>query len=90
MAIKKEKQNKNEFPLIETPLNPKLQSVLLGLTFHRREWLPLKKCVLLKIHIKPKKIFYHFKDTINPLELFAEICEFFNQNNQRLNNIIYH
>ena len=31
-----------------------------------------------------------FKDTINPLQLFVEKCQFFNQNYQWLNNIIYH
>ena len=30
------------------------------------------------------------KDTINPLELFIEKLQFFNQNNQWINNIIYH
>ena len=36
-------------------------------------------------------IFYPwFKDTINPLQLFVEKHQFFNQNNQWLNNIIYH
>ena len=31
-----------------------------------------------------------FKDTINPLQLSVEKRQFFNQNNQWLNNIIYH
>ena len=31
-----------------------------------------------------------FKDTINLLQLFVEKGQFFNQNNQWLNNIIYH
>ena len=39
-----------------------------------------------------KKTFYicknQFKDTINPLQLFVEKRQFFNQNNQRLNNTI--
>ena len=30
-----------------------------------------------------------FKDTINPLELFVEKRQFFNQNNKWLNSIIY-
>ena len=30
------------------------------------------------------------KDKINPLELLVEKRQFFNQNNQWLNNIIYH
>ena len=30
------------------------------------------------------------KNTINPLELFVEKRQFFNQNNQKLNNITYH
>ena len=30
------------------------------------------------------------KDTTNPLQLFAEKCHFSNQNNQWINNIIYH
>ena len=34
-------------------------------------------------------ILLRVKDTINPLELFAEKHQFFNQNNQQLNNI-YH
>ena len=31
-----------------------------------------------------------FKDTIDPLQLFVEKRQFFSQNNQSLNNIIYH
>ena len=30
------------------------------------------------------------KDTTNSLQLFVKKCHFFNQNNQRINNIIYH
>ena len=30
------------------------------------------------------------KNTINPLELFVAKGQFFNQNNQKLNNITYH
>ena len=30
------------------------------------------------------------KDAINPLQLFVEKHQFFNQNNQWLNNIMYH
>ena len=37
-----------------------------------------------------KKLQALFKDTINPLEMFVEKRQFFNQNNQWLNNIIYH
>ena len=32
----------------------------------------------------------NIKDTINPLQLFTEKRQFFNQNNEWLNNIIYH
>ena len=31
-----------------------------------------------------------FKDTIKPLELFVEKRQFFIQNNQLLNDVIYH
>ena len=34
--------------------------------------------------------FLSLKDTINPLKLFVEKREFFNQNKHWLNNIIYH
>ena len=42
-----------------------------------------------KITDNPERI-NNLKDIINPLQLFVEKRKFFNQNNQSLNNIIYH
>ena len=42
-----------------------------------------------KITDNPERI-SNLKDIINPLQLFVEKQKFLNQNNQSLNNIIYH
>ena len=48
-----------------------------------------------EVHQLAKTITFFFidvflKDAINPLQLFVEKRQFFNPNNQWLNNIIYH
>ena len=46
--------------------------------------------IILKTKTDIFELHIQFKDTMNPLQLFVEKCQLFNQNNQWINSIVNH